>query len=125
MKEFEISNNIIVMDDDCFIRSKLEKTDFFYIQDGKIVPFIVTSNFKMINKSYVLQKIELYSNKVKKSRWEQTGVIFKFSMFLTSSFLLDLFNISEKENNFFPKFTHNAIPIDLKEIYKIIYNSKS
>ena len=68
MKEFGISNNIIVMDDDCFIRSKLEKTDFFYIQDGKIVPFIVTSNFKMINKSYVLQKIELYSNKVKKSR---------------------------------------------------------
>ena len=48
-------------------------------------------------------------------------------MFLTSSFLLDLFNISEKENNYIPKFTHNAIPIDLKdlkEIYKIIYNSK-
>ena len=80
MKEFGISNNIIVMDDDCFIGSKLEKTDFFYIQDGKIVPFIVTSNFKMINKSYVLQKIELYSNKVKKSRLEQTGVIFQFSM---------------------------------------------
>ena len=53
--------------------------------------------------------------------------LIKFSMFLTSSFLLDLFNISEKENNFIPKFTHNAIPIDLrdfKEIYKIIYNSK-
>ena len=48
-------------------------------------------------------------------------------MFLISSFQLDLFNISEKENNSIPKFTHNAIPIDLrdfKEIYKIIYNSK-
>ena len=127
MKEFGISNNIIVMDDDYFIGSKLEKTDFFYIEDGKIVPFIVTSNFEMINKSYVLQKIESYSNKVRKSRLEQTGVIFQFSMFLTLSFLLDLFNISEEENIFIPKFTHNAIPInlkDLKEIYKIIYNSK-
>ena len=127
MKEFGISNNIIVMDDDYFIGSKLEKTDFFYIEDGKVVPFIVTSNFEMINKSYVLQKIELYSNKVRTSRLEQTGVIFQFSMFLTLSFLLDLFNISEKENIFIPKFTHNAIPInlkDLKEIYKIIYNSK-
>ena len=127
MKEFGISNNIIVMDDDYFIGSKLEKTDFFYIEDGKVVPFIVTSNFEMINKSYVLQKIELYSNKVRTSRLEQTGVIFQFSMFLTFSFLLDLFNISEKENIFIPKFTHNAIPInlkDLKEIYKIIYKSK-
>ena len=127
MKEFGISNNIIVMDDDCFIGNKLEKSDFFYLEDGKIVPFIVTSNFEMINKSYVFKNLELYLNKVKTSTLEQTGIIFDFSKFLTFSFLLDFFNISDEENIFIPKFTHNAIPInlrDLKEIYEIIYNSK-
>ena len=126
MKEFGISDNIIVMDDDYFIGNKLEKSDFFYLEDGKILPFIVTSNFENINKSYVTKNCELYSNKVKMSKLEQTGVIFDYSKFLTFSFLIDFFNISIAENIFIPKFTHNAIPInlrDLKEIYELISKS--
>ena len=41
--------------------------------------------------------------------------------------MLNLFNFSLNENVFIPKYTHNAVPVnlnDIKEIYEFIYNSK-
>ena len=46
---------------------------------------------------------------------------------MTLSFILNLFNISYNENIYIPNFTHNAIPVnlkDLKEAYHTIYMSK-
>ena len=62
MKKFGISNNIIVMDDDCFINEKLEKSDFFYVNNGKVVPSIITSEFQRINKINVHIYIRSYPN---------------------------------------------------------------
>ena len=127
MKQFGISDNIIVMDDDYFIGSKLEKNDFFYVEKGKVLPIIVTSNFEMINKNYVSRNCQEYSNRVKMSKLEQTGEIFEYSKYLTYSFLLEFFKIPVEENIYIPIFTHNAIPInlqELKEMYELIYDSK-
>ena len=70
MKKFGISDNIIVMDDDCFIGKRLNKDDFFYVEDGKVVPLIITSNFLQINKKSVLQYQQLYKIKAEKSKEE-------------------------------------------------------
>ncbi len=127
MKKFGISDNIIVMDDDCFIGKRLNKDDFFYVEDGKVVPLIITSNFLQINKKSVLQYQQLYKIKAEKSKEEQNDDIFNYSKYSTFLFVLNLFNFSLNENVFIPKYTHNAVPVnlnDIKEIYEFIYNSK-
>ena len=126
MKKFGISDNIIVMDDDCFINKKLEKSDFFYVNNGKVYPLIVTSNFIKINKKDIQKKRDLFKKNVENNREEQGRDDFFYSKYQTYSFLLDSFNISDNQNIFIPAFTHNAIPINLndaKEIYNLIYNS--
>ena len=88
---------------------------------------IITSNFEKINKNNVVQNYELYKIKARNNKVEQNKVIFYYSKYLTLLFILDLFNFTTNENVFIPKFTHNAIPInlkDLEEIYKVIYESK-
>ena len=126
MRKFGISDNIIIMDDDCFINKKLEKSDFFYVNKGKVYPLIVTSNFIKINKKDIQKKRDLFKKKVENNKEEQGRDDFLYSKYQTYSFLLDSFNISDNQNIFIPAFTHNAIPINLndaKEIYNLIYNS--
>ena len=127
MKKFGISDNIIIMDDDCFIGKKLEKSDFFYAQNGNIFPLIITSKFLKIDKNKITESFEYYKIKAKNSKEEQNSDIFSYSKFLTILFILNLFNFTSKENVYIPKFTHNAIPInlnDIKEIYNLVYYSK-
>ena len=119
MKEFGISDNFIVMDDDCFIGKRIEKKDFFYVEKGKVVPSIITSKFIQIKKNYVKKYCKLYKYKAKNSRAEQNADIFNYSRFLTYLFVLNIFNITTNNPIFIPRFTHNAIPCNLKEIREI------
>ena len=71
LKKYGISNNIIVMDDDCFIGKSLEKQDFFYVKNGKVFPYIITSNFLKIDKKTVENNCIIYKNLAKYSKEEQ------------------------------------------------------
>ena len=127
MKRFGISDNIIIMDDDCFINHRLEKSDFFYIQKGKVVPAIVTSNFVKIEKNTVEKQYQEYEKIAINNKEEQNNDAFLYSKYLTFSYILNLFNISSNESLYIPSFTHNAIPVNLnevKEIYNLAYLSK-
>ena len=127
MKKFGISDNIIVMDDDYFINKKLKKSDFFYVKKGKIFPFIVTSNFVSLEEEHVKNKCLFYKDKAKFSKEEQNSDIFNYSKYLTYLFILNLFNIPYGKTIYIPKFTHNAIPMnlnDIKEAYNIVLKSK-
>ena len=127
MKKFGISDNIIVMDDDYFIGDKLNKSNFFYVENGKVIPSIVTSNFLKIQRKTVEKNCEFYKNKAEMSKEEQNNDIFNYSKYLTFLFILNIFNISYTQSIFLPKFTHNAIPInlkDLKEVYDLIDKSQ-
>lgn len=122
LKKFGISNNFIAMDDDYFIGSPLKKSNFFYVKSGKVTPAIVTSKFLMINNNSIKKKLKQYKDIISKTKKEQNSKIFKYSLYLTYSFLLSIFN----EPLIIPKFTHNAIPVnlkELKEIYDLIYQS--
>ena len=127
MKKFGISDNIIVMDDDFFIGKKIEKKDFFHIEKGKVVPSIITSRFDKLDIKHIKDKLIEFESKAKQSKEEQNGDIFNYGKFLTLSFIFQLFNIPSNESIFLPFFTHNAIPINLKEvkeIYDKVYHSK-
>ena len=127
MKKFGISDNIIVMDDDYFIGNKLKKSDFFQVVNGKVVPLIITSNFVKVDKESSQKFFDFFQKKAKYSREEQNNDIFLYSKYLTFLFILNVFNISSKETIYIPKFSHNAIPMNLKDIkdsYDLIYNSK-
>jgi hypothetical protein len=126
LKKFGISDNFIVMDDDCFFGNTLEKNDFFYVNNNKVVPAIITSRFLKIDKISSKENYELYKSKATNSREEQDGDAFNYSLYLTYLFIIETFNKSINENIYIPKFTHNAIPVnanELKEIYDLVYNS--
>ena len=119
MKEFGISDNFIIMDDDYFIGKRLNKSDFFYVENGKVVPSIITTDFIQIEKQNVKKNYDFYKYRAFNSKEEQNDDIFNYSKYLTYLFVLNIFNISINEPKYIPKFTHNAIPCNLKEIKQI------
>ena len=126
LKEYGLSDNFIAMDDDYFIGNKLSKNDFFYVKSGKVTPVIPTDNFIKLDREIIKKNFELYKPKAENSKEEQNGDIFQYSKYLTLSFIVSIFNISMNKTNFIPKFTHNALPLnihEIKEAYDIIYNS--
>jgi hypothetical protein len=62
MKRFNISQNFIVMDDDYFIGKQLNKSDFFYVENGKVIPSIISNNF--FEETY--RSSNIYHNIIKK-----------------------------------------------------------
>ena len=127
MKKFGISDNIIVMDDDYFIGGKLKKKEFFYAQNGKVLPFITTSNFIKLDQLSIINNYNIYKQKAENSQEEQTNDIFNYCKYSTFSFIWDLFNKTSNDSLFLPKFSHNAIPLnlnDIKEVYDLIITTK-
>ena len=59
MKKFGISDNLILMDDDYFIGNKLQKSDFFHVNEGKVVPSIITSNFLKLDIKFIQKNYEI------------------------------------------------------------------
>ena len=124
MVKYGISNNFIAMDDDYFIGSPLNKSNFFYVKEGKVTPFLVTTKFTKISKIIAQQKLRYFKNLIKKSDKEQNSPIFRYSIYLTYLLILKLF---KKYSLYAPIHTHNAIPVnidELKEVYDIINNSE-
>ena len=127
MKKFGISENIIIMDDDYFIGKKMKKRDFFYVKDGEVFPNIITYNFIKIDKQLTEKNCNYFLKKAKLNQKGQNTDVFFYSKYLTYDFILNIFNIQNNKSIYIPNFTHNAIPInlkDVKEIYDLTYISK-
>ena len=127
LKIFGISDNIIKMDDDYFLGKKLEKKDFFYVKNGKVIPLITNANFLKIDHDSVKKNIKFYENLAKIQKEEQNNYNFKFSMYLTLELILNIFHASNNDITYVPYFRHNALPInliELKEAHDLIYKSK-
>jgi hypothetical protein len=122
MKEFGLSENFILMDDDCFIGKPLKKSNFFYEEKGKIYPALITGDYYELSKSHLEKTLKtlLESNK-KKGAHSANG--FSIMQRTTLLFLYSIFG-DDIERNGLPlieaSFTHNAIPVKqshIKEIY--------
>ena len=122
MKKFGMSENFILMDDDCFFAEPLNKSDLFYEDNGKIYPALITSDYYEMNKKE--KEIRLESNLEKKESsnpHSQAG----FFVQQTRAFLFAYQIFGDDDKRFGkklvePAFTHNAIPVkmsDLEEMY--------
>ena len=124
MKNFNISDNFLALDDDCFIGKPLKKTDFFYVKNKTVLPLIINSKLLEFKKSGVESNIYYYKRAIKKAKQEQGFNEFQYTKQLTYLFIM---NALSRKKIIVPKFTHNAIPInvnELKEIYELIDKSK-
>ena len=125
LEKFGISKNFIYMDDDYFFGMPLKKKDFFYYdeKDNKVYPYIISSKFIEINKTYVLEKYnKMYENR--DAIHPHSGKGFSLSLLSTEKFYIENYNnltLIKTEH------THNAIPEnidDLKEIFDFIQKYK-
>jgi hypothetical protein len=124
MKEFNISDNFLALDDDCFIGKPLNKTDFFYVNNNTVLPLIINSKLLEFKKAQVENNIYYFKRFIKKPNQEQGFNEFQYSKYLTYLFIM---NALSRKKIIVPKFTHNAIPInvnEIKEIYDLIEKSK-
>ena len=124
MKKFGMADNFIVMDDDCFIGQKLNKSDFFQVENGKVVPSIITSRILSLNINSVKKTYAMYKSSALRSKTEQDTTAFYYSLFI--AYLL-VMNIFQKDHIFIPRTNHNAIPANInevKEIYKYVYKTE-
>jgi len=122
MKDFGMSDNFILMNDDCFIGQPLNKSDFFYVENGKVVPAIISTNYQVHTQKTFLRDYNKIKKRLKTSINRSTNE-FLYSMYNAYFFFINYF----KGPIIVPYFTHNIISMnvnDLKEIYNIIYDSK-
>ena len=68
LKEFNLSDNFISMDDDCYIGRPLKKTDLFYVENQRVVPLIISSKFLQFNEVDVKRNINNLKRNIKKSK---------------------------------------------------------
>ena len=123
MKNFNISENFILMDDDYFIGGELNKNDFFYEENGTIFPALVTSDYYEINKEVLLGRMSTF---LKKRNSDNPHSDIGFYIHQTNSLLtlFDIFGEDDIRNGkkmIEPSFTHNAIPVKLSD-FEEIYN---
>ena len=124
MKKFGIADNFILMDDDFFIGQKLNKSDFFQVENGKVVPSIISMGFLNLDINSVKNTYKIYKSQALKSKTEQDASAFDYSLYI--AYLL-IMNIFQKTQIFSPSIIHNAIPVntkEIKEIYKYVYKSE-
>ena len=124
LKKYNVSNNIISMDDDYFIGKPLKKSDFFYVENGKVVPAIITPSFKEEMKDKLLINLNNLKKKAKEAKEMQNDKVYYYTIANTLFFILRLL---KREKLIVPKFNHNALPCnlkDIKEMYDLVYKSE-
>ena len=121
MTKFNISENFILMDDDCFFGKPIPKTKFFYYDENlkKVLPSVVTDEFNELVKEDVLKEFK----KISRRRRIKVQSFFGWKIAQLSAFklLLEQFDFPLVNAG----FNHNAIPLninDLKEIYELVKN---
>ena len=125
IKKFGISENFILMDDDYFIGGELNKNDFFYEENGTILPALVTSDYYEINKEELKLRMKIYLNKINSNN-PHSDIGFYIYQINSLLALFDIFGDDDIRNGktmIEPSFTHNAIPVklsDLEEIHNVV-----
>ena len=60
MRKFNLSENFILMDDDNFIAQPSEKHDFFYEENWKVYPCLITSDYNEMNEENLENNLVRY-----------------------------------------------------------------
>ena len=125
LKKFGCSNHVIYLDDDFFIGKPLKKEDFFYVENNKVVPYVVATAKPTLKK---LRNVEKSLANIKdknngghpesNSGWYNQ--ILRTYLFLMKNALNeDCINLVE-----FSHFAYSLNLDELEEVYDIIKNSE-
>ena len=124
LKNNDLSENFILMDDDYFIGQPLSKSDFFYEENEKIYPYLISTEYSELDDEDELknQYIKFLSKINDINYHSEEGFLFR--KISTLSFLYQIFdNKKDSKTLIEVGYTHNAIPLkisDVEEIYEYI-----
>ena len=120
LKKYNLSENFILMDDDYFISQPLKKSDFFYEENGKVYPYIISDEYFQINIETLKKKLLDGNDNFDEINYHSPEG-FEFRKTSTLTFVYKIFDDNYDTNNLVGvEFTHNAIPLklsDVKEVY--------
>ena len=122
MKKFGISENFILMDDDCFIGKPLNKTDFFYEENGKVYPCLITSDYYEMDRFDLEEKLDFFLSELDNNSSSHSPEAFNIQHSRSLLLMYDIFgddNIRHGKKLIEPAYTHNAIPVKLSDIEEI------
>jgi hypothetical protein len=123
LSEYGLSKNFISMDDDYFIGKPMKKSDFFYVENKNVVPYIISTSYQIETYETSLKQSEELKKKIEsKNARTQSSDEFMYTVYRTYLFLTKYFD----SPIIVPGFTHNAIPVsinDLKELFYIVDNN--
>ena len=126
LKQYNLSENFILMDDDYFIAQPLKKSDLFYELNGKVYPYIISTKYYIIDPDELKTKYMNGMNQIDEIKYNSEEG-FEFRKISTLNFLYNIFDDNYDTNNLIGVgYTHNAIPLkisDLEEVYNNIENN--
>lgn len=126
LKEFGCSENFIYLNDDYFIGKPLEKSDFFYEENGKVTPYIFYNGVLSDNKNEEIDKRYKSLEPEILNTLKQTSSFYRFQTLQSHKLLYKIFNKKAKvPSNLFCTL-HNAKGYnlnELKEAYDVIENN--
>ncbi len=116
-------DNFIYFNDDYFVGNPLKKTDFFYVENGRIVPYIIAKKINQnISKSIIEQYYYDWYKFISKRKYlTQDHIEYTLQANATRLFIYKLFGEDAK----LLKHDHNAISdnvIEGEEIYNVVLN---
>ena len=120
LTNFNVSDNIILMDDDYFIGKPINKSSFFYYDEiqRKVLPNVVSDQYKILNKNYINDE---YRKLLAKKDRIDPHTIDGWFLHSYASYKLLLDNYHEPLID--ASFTHNALSVNIryvKEIYDLV-----
>ena len=121
LKNFGVTQNFIYFNDDCFVGNYLKKSDFFYIDNGKVVPYALGEKDKVSREFIEKYHQKEYDEIIKRKKLIQDSLEYFYQIDNTRLFIYKLFGDSAK----IIKNIHNALGDNLlesEEIYNIILN---
>ena len=125
MKKFGMSENFILMDDDYFINSPLNKSDFFYEENNQIFPLMISNDYYLMNERKINILKKNYLKMVNRNKI-QSEEVFLLRQISSLKFMYKIFREDHSRDKLpliEASFTHNAIPLklsDIKEVYDLV-----
>ena len=122
LKQYNLSENFILMDDDYFIGQPLKKSDLFYELKGKTYPYIISIKYHFINLDKLRKDYMDGMNIIDEIKYNSKEG-FEFRRTSTLLFLYKILDDNYDDNQFIEvEYTHNTIPLKLSDVEEI-YNS--
>lgn len=131
LEKFGCSKNFIYMNDDYFIGKPLQKSDFFYEENGKVVPYVLYTKEVGRGKNdtihEILNELKRQINSSNRSAHSRAG--FRYQKLSSINFLYDVLgrNIITPagDYHYFPHNAQGENSEELKEVHDLIkYNYK-